>query len=253
MLGRLCFEQTNYVEAAECFANVVLLSPNFESVYYDLARAQLLQDKNQDALATLDQARRKFRSRFPLEHLSALAYSGLKNYTNAIACFNAADIIARAVDTNLLDERFYFQFGAACERQGDRAAAEEHFEQCLALSPDFAAALNYLGYMWAEQGEKLERARELITRALKIEPQNPAYLDSMGWVMFKLQQPQDALDYLLQAIRLSPDPDATLYDHLGDIQAALGQTSEAHSAWRKSFAIEPNDRLRQKLDSSSGP
>jgi tetratricopeptide (TPR) repeat protein len=253
LLGSLCYEQKNYVEAADCFAKVVLLNPGREPVYYDLAWMQLMEAKSREALETLAKARQKFRPGFRLEYLSALAYSGQESFANAVACFNAAEILAQPADTNLLDEKFYFQFGAASERLGDFAQAERHFEKCLSLAPDFAAALNYLGYMWAERGENLERARGLIERALKVEPQNPAYLDSMGWVLFRLQQPREALDYLLEAVGLSPEPDATLYDHLGDIHAALGQPEAAQAAWRKSFALEPNDRVRRKLEPGAGP
>src|SRR4029077_15474753 len=95
-----------------------------------------------------------------------------------------------------LMDSFYFQFGAACERAGDFAQSEKYFEKCLDLAPNFSQAQNYLGYMWAERGEKLDRARDLIEKALKAEPKNAAYLDSMGWVLFKLQRPKEALDYL---------------------------------------------------------
>jgi len=104
--------------------------------------------------------------------------------------------------------------------------------------------------MWAEHGENLERARDLIARALKAEPDNPAYLDSMGWVLFKLNQPRDALGYLLKAVDESEEPDATIYDHLGDVYAALKETDKAREAWRKSLAVEANEQVQKKLDAA---
>ena len=98
--------------------------------------------------------------------------------------------IAKATDPKQLDEGFYFELGATCERKGDYAEAEKYFEKCLHLAPDFAEAMNYLGYMWAEHGMKLDQAREMIEKALKAEPKNAAYLDSMAWVLFKLNQPE---------------------------------------------------------------
>ena len=68
---------------------------------------------------------------------------------------------------------------AAAGRAGDRKLAARYFEQTIALEADHAEALNYLGYMWAEQRENLPRARELIERALKLEPENDAFLDSL--------------------------------------------------------------------------
>ena len=78
---------------------------------------------------------------------------------------------------------------------------------------------------------KLEQARELIEKAVKAEPKNAAYLDSLGWVLFKLHQPKDALTYTLKAVELSEEPDATLLDHLGDIYAALNEPQKAKDAW----------------------
>jgi tetratricopeptide (TPR) repeat protein len=106
--------------------------------------------------------------------------------------------------------------------------------------------------MWAEHGIKLDKARELIEKAVKAEPKNAAYLDSLGWVLFKLNQPKQALEYILKAIELSKEPDATVYDHLGDTYAALNQTEKAREAWRKSLDLEPSDQVRKKLESRAG-
>ena len=107
--------------------------------------------------------------------------------------------------------------------------------------------------MWADRGEQLDRARELIEKALRIEPKNAAYLDSMGWVMFKLGQPKEALQYLLKAVELSEEPDAVIWDHLGDVYAALGETAQAREAWRKSLSLEASEKVRNKLEPDSGP
>src|SRR5262249_22809326 len=205
----------------------------------------------EDALETLGRAREKFsRSsrNFVLEYFTAMAYSRHKDFTNAIAAFNAAEIIAQANNPKRLNESFYFQFGSACERNGDYAQAEKHFQKCLELAPNFAEAQNYLGYMWAEHGENLDRARELITKALNSEPKNAAYLDSMAWVLFKLNQPKEALPYILDAIKNSEEEDATVYDHLGDIYSALNQPDKAREGWQKSLSLENNETVRKKLE-----
>ena len=106
--------------------------------------------------------------------------------------------------------------------------------------------------MWAEHGIKLAKARELIEKAVKLEPKNAAYLDSLGWVLFKQGQPKQALDYILKAAELSKEPDATVYDHLGDIYAALNEADKARAAWGKSLSLEANDQVRKKLESASG-
>jgi tetratricopeptide (TPR) repeat protein len=104
--------------------------------------------------------------------------------------------------------------------------------------------------MWTEQGVKLEKARELIEKAVKAEPKNAAFLDSLAWVLFKLNHPAEALPHALKAAELSESPDATVYDHIGDIYAALQQPEKACEAWRKSLALEPNPQVSKKLEAS---
>lgn len=247
-LGNLATEQTNFVQAADYFSRTVLLNPDFEPAYGELANAQLALNHLVDAQATLADARKKFPRSFVLEYLSGLVASRQKNYTNALGHFTAAEIIAQAASPQRLTEYFYFQLGSASERLGDLAQAEKYFLKCLELAPDFDDAQNYLGFMWAEHGQNLDRARELIGKALKTDPQNPAYLDSMAWVLFKLNQPGPALEFALQAQTNSEEADAEIYHHLGDIYAALGRMEQAREAWRKSFEVEPDERVRKKLE-----
>ena len=247
-LGSLASEQTNFVQAAECYARTVLLNPDFEPAYGELANMQLALNRVADAQATLAAARKKFPRRFVLEYLSGLAASRQKNYTNALEYFTAAEILAQASGLQRLSEAFYFQLGSAYERLGDLAQAEKNFLKCLELAPNFDDAQNYLGFMWAEHGRNLNRARELIGQALQADPKNPAYLDSMAWVLFKLNQPGPALEFELQAVAGSAEADAEIYHHLGDIYAALGQTEKARAAWRESVKLEPDEQVRKKLE-----
>jgi tetratricopeptide (TPR) repeat protein len=250
-LGRLALEDKKPAEAADHFSKTILLSPEFESGYYFLALAQMDMDQGSQALATLDKARQKFAQSFDLEFYTGLALSRQKSFAEALQHYVTAEVIAQATDPQQLREGFYFQMGAACERKGDYAQAEKYFEKCLQLAPEFVEAMNYLGYMWAEHGEKLDKARELIEKALKAEPKNAAYLDSLAWVLFKQKQAQEALPYALKAAELTEKPDATVYDHIGDIYEALKQPEKAREAWRKSISLEPNEEVSKKLGSSN--
>jgi tetratricopeptide (TPR) repeat protein len=247
-LGYLAYTDKKSAEAAEYFRKTILLNPGFEDAYYDLALAQISLDKPAEALDTLEKARKQFQKNFVMEVYTGLAYSRQKEYREAIKHYTEAEVIAKATDPTRLGQEFYFQLGAAYERVGDFAQSEQYFEKCLALQPDFAEAQNYLGYMWAEHGMKLDKAKELIEKAVKAEPKNAAYLDSLGWVLFKMDKPKEALGYVLKAVELTEEPDATLYEHLGDIYAALRQTDKAREAWTKSLAVEPNEEVRKKLE-----
>jgi len=250
VLGSLACDARKMPEAEEYFKKALLLTDE-RDWYYELAEVQLDQEHSKDALATLGKAAGKYPQTFEGEFLTALAYSREQEYTNAVDHYTSAELLARASDPKRLDDYFYFQEGAAYERKGDYADSEAAFDKALRLAPDAPETLNYLGYMLADRGVKLEHAHELIAKAVKLEPKNAAYLDSLGWVLYKLNQPADALPQELKAIELSPEPDAILFDHLGDIYAALKQTDKARESWRKSLALEPSEQIKKKLDGTA--
>jgi tetratricopeptide (TPR) repeat protein len=128
-----------------------------------------------------------------------------------------------------------FMLGAIYERQKKYDEAEEQFRKVLESDPHNAAALNYYGYMLADRGVRLEEATSLIQRAVKEEPANGAYLDSLGWAYFKQSRFGEAEECLRKAVeRASHDP--TILDHLGDLYAKLGQTQRAAELWEKAQA-----------------
>jgi tetratricopeptide (TPR) repeat protein len=247
MLGNIAFEQKDFKKAVDHLSKALLLSPNFEQLYYDLAGAQINVNQPREALQTLDKARTRFQGNFVNEYFTAMAYSRMKDHTNALKHLVGAEVIGRATETNRLNHEFYFQLGAAYEQAKNYEEAEKYFRRCLELSPKFHVAMNYLGYMWADRGVNLEEARELIQKAVELEPKNSAYLDSLGWVLFKLDRSEEALGWLQKAVENSDEPDATLYDHLGDVYGSLSKLPEAREAWRKALSLEPNSRIEKKL------
>jgi tetratricopeptide (TPR) repeat protein len=252
-LGELAYDQDRLEMAADFFHKTLLLRPDFEQAYYDLAQTQLAMDQPDEALATLAEARKKYPDRYSSELLCALADARLKSFDAAIAHFTTAEILAKSGEPDRLNEQFYYEVGATYEAKGDIAQAEKYLQKSLALAPDFADAQNYLGYMWADRGTNLVEARRLIEMAVKTAPNNPAYLDSLAWVLFKLKQPDKALPPMLKAIGLNGRPDPLMLDHLGEIYLALGRRADARDAWQRSLAAEPSEAVRKKLDSTPVP
>jgi tetratricopeptide (TPR) repeat protein len=253
-LGKIAMQTKKPEQAIEHFEKVLLLKPDFEPAYYELAIAQMTANRSRNALVTLEKARERYSKSFAVEFYTAMAYGQLKEFSNAIKHFTTAEVIASATATNRLTPNFYFQVGSAHERNGRYEEAARYFRKALELQPNFSEALNYLGYMWAERGENLDEAKELIEKAVELEPKNAAFLDSLGWVFFKMNKPKEALPWLLKAAELLEQPDPTIYDHLGDVYAALNQKAKAREAWHKALSIEPNDikeQVRKKLD--AGP
>ncbi|MFM8469759.1 MAG: tetratricopeptide repeat protein [Limisphaerales bacterium] len=250
-LGAIAAEQRNWEKAIEYYSKTIQLNEgapqDFEPVYYDLAGVHITNDDPEEALKVLEKARKKFKNTFLLEFYSALAHSRAKDYAASIKHFTAAELLAKRDEPERLTPLFFFQVGTAYERHKDFKQAENYFRQTLKLAPDFAEALNYLGYMWAERGENLTEAKEMIAKAVKQEPENAAFLDSMAWVLFKLNQPKEALEYQLKALKHQKEPDATLHDHLGDIYLALKEPQKARDQWEQALTIEPSEAIQKKL------
>ncbi len=146
-----------------------------------------------------------------------------------------------------------FWLGAAYERTGQLPKAEDEFRRLLSLDPEFAPALNYLGYMWTEQGENLHEALEMVNRAVELDPDNGAYIDSLGWAYFQLGRYREAQDYLERAAELIPD-DAVIVEHLGDLHQAVGDLNRAREYYRRAVDLggENLEQVRRKLQELDG-
>ncbi len=129
----------------------------------------------------------------------------------------------------------WFVLGAIYERQKFFDRAETEFKKALAVNPKSGSVLNYYGYMLGDLGQRLDEAADLVQRALKEEPFNGAYLDSMGWIYYKQNNLGEAEATSRKAVeRDSHDP--TIHSHLGDVYAKLGRSELAASEWEKSLS-----------------
>jgi predicted Zn-dependent protease len=172
----------------------------------------------------------------------AEAYLAVEQKAAAITLLKA-EVAAHPEDIDLL-----FELGSVYERSNDRKAAEAAFLAVLAKKPDHAPSLNYLGYMWAEGGENLDRAHEMLTRAVGQEPNNGAYVDSLGWVYFRLGKLDLAEKYLIDATKLLPR-DATVHEHLGDVLAKRGDMPRALKSYQTALDLDPESKDVSKIRS----
>ena len=149
------------------------------------------------------------------------------------------------------DEDLIFQLGAVLERQGNVEGAADAFTKVLALNPDSAGALNYLGYMLVDRGLRLEESLGYIQQAVALDPYNGAYLDSLGWAYFRLGQLDLAEENLLKAIEQLRTT-GVVYDHLGDLYFKKGNREQAIHYWEKALEQEDDelekDQVAQKIE-----
>jgi len=180
---------------------------------------------------------------------------GVRNTISAAEAYVQADqydqaigVVRDAIRTKPDDVELQFELGAALERSGDKASAEATFLAILDKHPENAGTMNYLGYMWAEQGVHLDRAAEILNKAVTLEPGNGAYLDSLGWAYFRQGKLDLAEKYLNNAAQILPR-DATVHEHLGDVLAKRGDTNRALSLYRVALTLDPESKDEAKLRS----
>jgi tetratricopeptide (TPR) repeat protein len=159
-------------------------------------------------------------------HADALADLGRPDEALALL----KDALSAAPD----DDDLAMKLGAVFEESGRVDEAEKAFRGIIERDPLHAPALNYLGYMLADRGLRLPEAVTLIERALKIDPDNPAYLDSLGWALFKQGRAAEAEPPLRKAAAVLVS-ESVIQDHFGDVLARQGKTSEAIAAWERAL------------------
>ncbi len=171
------------------------------------------------------------------------AYSQLKDTSRALQSLHKGIEKVRN-EQNALD--IYYALGSAYEQFGHIDSARKTFEDLLSHAPNFAQALNYLGYMFADRNMELDSAKVLLTRALELDPQNGAFLDSYGWVLYRQGDLSGALENLLKAAEIQPDP--TVLEHVGDVYRDMKKSDSAKVWWNKALKLQPdNETLKQKL------
>jgi len=249
-LGVIAFERRDFARAVDWFERALLLDPDHEPSNVDLVSGLLSLGRVEAALDMAKRARGRLKPNFRLEYLRALAHGRLKQHREAVAALREAEKIA-APTPELLDHRFLFQLGMELEMADQGEESEALMQEVLRREPDYAPALNHLGYTWADKGRNLEQSLAMIRRAVAAEPENAAYLDSLGWVLFRLGRFEEALPHLEKALELlEDDPDPTVLDHLGDVLAALKRWPAAREAWERAMELEATDAIRNKLEAA---
>jgi tetratricopeptide (TPR) repeat protein len=172
-------------------------------------------------------------------------------YQRARRFEDAQNVLNKAIQRYPNEEQVYFLQGSLYEKQKKFNDAEKAFRKALEIQKDDAAVMNYLGFMLADRGMRLEEAESLIQKAVQQDPTNGAYLDSLGWVYFKQNKLDRAEEYLKRAI-IFLNSDSNIHDHMGDLYFKTKRYEEARAEWNKSLQLsseqEEIDRVKKKLD-----
>lgn len=271
--GYIDYIKEDYISALKIFSLIVLLNPKDDISHYYLSRIFYRLKDTKKAVKHIDKAieinpvtneykvykafllvsskklreaqelLRKIRAKEDPSYyyLKGFIERQKKNYKKAIYYFR------KSLKLDSTDADRWFELGALYERIKDIKKAIECFKKSVRLDSTLAEAYNYWGYILAERGEKLDTAEILIRKALKYEPENGYYLDSMGWVYFMRGMYDSARVYIEKAVKYVSD-DPVILEHLGDIYFKLNDIEKAIEYWNRALKILPDNRiLREKI------
>ncbi len=250
--GILAEKINNSRLAEKLFLDAIIANPEDLASYLNVAFYFFNKESPKQTHTLIKRAIKRFRGQqedITVRLYLAIACSQAQFYQEAALLFEQVQAmsVGLASSEKILDARYYFNYGATCERLDEFDKAVELLKKAIELDSEHADALNYLAYIWAEKGKNLDEALLLSKRALNIDPENAAYIDTLGWIFYQQGLFIPALRALGDAHKIMPD-DPTILEHLGDAYAALELEDSAISAWLESLLIEPdNEAILRKL------
>jgi tetratricopeptide (TPR) repeat protein len=243
-LGSILEDVERTEDAAEQYVGIAQDSPYTVSARLSEANIKFDADEDDQGIKILEDIYETHPSRVTKEAIGR-AYLIMEDYKSALPYYDALieDMSEEELEKN--PQPRYLR-GICLERLGRWEDAVEEFEFVLKHKPDNADALNYLGYTWVDKGVNLNRAFDMIRKAVELEPKSGAIIDSLGWAHYKLGQYSEARLKLEDAAERSPNS-ATIIDHLGDVYWKLGRHREAGYQWERALDFEPTDEERASI------
>lgn len=232
-------------KAIEELKSVIEIDPEAVEPHAILALLYTSQNKHDLAAAEYETALKNAAKQEPknIEIYKSLGaiYLQQKKYTEAESTYRL--IIELAPE----DAQAHFYLGNIYNELKKNNLCEKELKEAIRLKPDYHEALNYLGYLWVEENKNLDQAETMIRQALKIDPDNGAYIDSLGWLYFMRAKYKEALKELERAGSLMDDP--VIFDHLGQVYLKMDDKEKAKLNWQKSLQMDPRqDVLKKKLE-----
>ncbi|MFB3854983.1 MAG: tetratricopeptide repeat protein [Vicinamibacterales bacterium] len=231
------------VEARDLLKAVLASRPEDAQALYLLAMAL-------EELGDLDEAEATARRLVGARPEVPFAHAALAQLLSSRGAYDRALEVLREAEKKFPSNvTIMFQTGAVLEQAGRHEDAEREFKKVLERDPLHAPSLNYLGYMLADRGERLEESVDYIKRALAIEPENAAYLDSLGWAYFKLKR-LDLAEPPLRKAAGERKSDSVVQDHFARLLFEMGRYQEAISAWERALAGNGQDIDRKAIEAA---
>ena len=168
-----------------------------------------------------------------------------RKFSDAIPAYDRAIALLPNTDARLVS--LYYARGIAYQNSNKWDEAERDFQSALAINPNRADVLNYLGYSWVERGKNFDEAVKMLEKARSLRPNDGYIADSVGWAYYKLGRYQEAAAILEEAVQLAPGA-SEVNDHLGDAYWRVGRKLDARFEWRHALRLNPEPDVRPIIE-----
>ncbi|MCD8562951.1 MAG: tetratricopeptide repeat protein [Alphaproteobacteria bacterium] len=245
LLAGIAARDNRYDEAIAQYRSIGPDSPFYKETRLQIASLLEASDRKEEALAELSDLTTAYDSIPALIQMGDLERRR-DNFTEAVNYYNKA---AAKIGPNIPDQYkdIFYVRGMAYERLGRWDEGEKDLQEALKRTPDDPYVLNYLGYAWADRGQRLTEALGMIEQAVNTKPSDGYITDSLGWVYYRMGEYQKALPYLEKAALLQPY-DAVINDHLGDLYWRMGRRIEARFQWIRARDSDEDKSLTAGLE-----
>jgi tetratricopeptide (TPR) repeat protein len=233
-LGQASEERKRFDEALQWYGGVTG-GDQYVPSRARYAGVLLKQGKLADARSYLQAAGRSAQERTQFIQIEAQLLREANDFRGAF------DVLGRAVEANPNSPELLYDYAMAAEKLDRIEILEASLRKVIQIKPDHAHAYNALGYTLADRNQRLQESYALIEQALKLAPDDPFIIDSMGWVLYRMNQNEAALTFLKRAYELRAD--AEIAAHYGEVLWVSGRQDEARAVWNGALKQNPANEL----------
>ncbi len=241
-LGTIKFIENDAKAADEYIKSAIERADTAREVYVSAGLSYYQNGESSVAIEILDEGILKYPDDYRMYYLKALSLQSLGDLNTAIANYETAVEIYPS-DINILSA-----LALAYDTQGLYSKSESTYEMALKIDPTNALLLNNYAYNLSERDKDLDKALTMAKIAVEKEPANSSYLDTIGWVYFKLKNYKAAKEYIEKSLQANPNS-AVVLEHLGDVYDAMKDRNNAVRFWKQALQRDPgNENLKKKIE-----
>ena len=238
----LYFQTGQYEAALDDLQAIKRDDEEYEDAIFLQVRTLRRLKREQEAIELLEAAISDEKLRNPDMYVLLASLYQLKNQEDL-----GRQTFVRAIKAYPDNDQLLYEYGLFLDYRGEHQQALDVMQKVIKLKPEHAAALNYVGYTWADKKVHLDKAFTYIKKAVELKPDNGYIRDSLGWVYYRQGKLDEAIKTLEEAVRLSPD-DPAILDHLGDVYLEAGRTADALKTYKKSLQLFKDEEGRKRVE-----